>query len=104
MNIPNYSDLPPTDAKLRDIGRFSHQFDPTDHFLALGGSEYKKQVENLWEAQLISFREGGLPSGNVPELLLVLAYQLAIAPYTGAPDSFLLSFSHWLIEGMRKAL
>lgn len=87
MKLPENKDFPSAEAGLREIGRFSNQFDPTHQFVELWKGDYKSKVESLWQEQLAKFRAGDEPSGAVPELLMVLTYQNAIAPYTGIPMS-----------------
>lgn len=100
MKLPDNKDFPSAEAGLREIGRFAHQFDPTQDFIELWDDDYKTKVETLWQEQLRKYRTGERPAADVPELLLVLAYQYAIAPYTGIPENNLLDFSRWLISGM----
>lgn len=101
MKLPENNNFPSAEAGLREIGRFVHEFDPTQDFIELWGDDYRTKVETLWQEQLKKFRAGERPAADVRELLLVLAYQYAIAPYSGIPENVLLDFSRWLISGMR---
>jgi hypothetical protein len=103
-SLPTLETLPQTDASLYQIIRFARSAEPTEYFHDLWGEQYRTKVQALWDRCLQSFKAGTAVEGEPEELLMCLAYDIALGPYLGVPDPHKLFFLRWLIAGMRERL
>ena len=98
------STLPETNATLEQIIRFARSVDPTEHFNARWGEEYRTNVQALWHRCVQSYKAGAAAEGDPDELLMCLSYDVFLGPYLGVPDPHKLLFLRWLIDGVRRQL
>jgi hypothetical protein len=102
--MPAPEELPGTDATLERIIRFAQSVDPVTHFRDRWGEEYKTNVRALWERSIESFKAGTAMPAPPDEMLMCLAYDVALGPYLGVPNPHKLPFLRWLLDGVRKSL
>lgn len=101
FNMPDLESLPGSDASLRDIGRFIYYNDPTLLFHKVWGDAYTEKVRSLWQRLNHAFKNGQKATGPADELLMCMAYDWALGPYMGVPESKKQDFLEWLLEGVR---
>ena len=104
FTMPEPESLPGSDADLRDIGRLIYYHDPTAHFQKMWGPDYTENVRSLWQRLNNAFKDGERAAGQADELLMGMAYDWALGPYLGVPESRKLAFLKWLLEGIRDHL
>ena len=102
---PSAGSLPSADASVAEVLRFIGTFDMPlfEHIRQRWGAEYRDLVQARWGRGINEFSSGQPAVGPVDELLLCLAYDAAVGPYLGVPESDKLPFWLWLIDGVRRA-
>lgn len=98
-----FAKLPEPDAGLSELIRFSFQYNPSELFMAEWGEDYRERAEALWEASTQAFK-AQKATGHSPEhVLLCMAFDAAIAPYTGVPESLALAYQRAMLQELRAA-
>ena len=104
FSMPTMEMLPKPEASLREVGRFLHDHDPTLYFHELWGDAYKENVQSLRQQYVNAYKDGTPATGRGADLLMCMAYDWALGPYLGVPDSQKLDFLQWLLAGVRQQL
>jgi hypothetical protein len=98
------SNLPKTDADLKELIAFCRQNDPSREFEKRWGSEYRERVRELWGASTYAFKSGQ-PTGYSPdELLMCMAYDVIVAPYIGVPEDISHSYLQTMLRELREKI
>lgn len=102
-SVPNES-IPDERAEWDEVFQFitSFQQHVPATFQQRWGTEYQENARALWSRLASAFRAGQPLDAAADELLLCLAYDLAVAPYIGTPQSQQLAFWQWLLDGLRR--
>ncbi|ROQ30083.1 hypothetical protein [Gallaecimonas pentaromativorans] len=98
-----FTKLPKADASLSELLRFSFEYNPSELFMAAWGEEYRERAEALWAASTQAFKAQKATGYSPEQVLLCMAFDAAIAPYTGAPESLVLAYQRAMLQELRAA-
>ena len=98
------SSLPQPDAELRELLAFCRANNPSQEFEERWGSDCRDRVRELWGESTHAFKAGS-PTGHSPdELLMCMAYDVAVAPYIGVPEDLSHAYLHAMLRELREKL
>jgi hypothetical protein len=101
-NVPNAILIPPDDASLTQMIRFSHAYNPMPHLKETLGDEYKAYINAIRDKSIAAFQSGQQAPGTLEELLTCLAYEIAVMPYLGISEGDATRLCRWFLDGIRR--
>ena len=96
------SRLPGPDATLGELINFCRSNDPSPEFKERWGSEFKERARELWGASTHAFKAGRATGYGPDEVLMVMAYDVTVAPCLGVPEDISYSYLHAMLRELRE--
>lgn len=94
--------LPGPDASLGELIKFCRSNDPSQEFKERWDSEFVEHVRELWAASTHAFKAGRATGYDQDEVLMCMAYDVAVAPYLGVPEDISHSYLHAMLRELRE--
>jgi hypothetical protein len=96
--------LPGPDASLRQLIEFCGNHDPTTEFRERWGSDFQIKARDLWADSTDAFKNQRFSSADADELLLCMAYNVAVSPHLSIPEATSHAYLHWVLRELREKL
>jgi hypothetical protein len=102
-DMPNAALIPPNDASLTQMIRFSHAYNPIPNLRETLGDDYEAHINAIRDKSITAFRSGQQARETLEELLTCLAYEIAVMPYLGLSEDDATTLCRWFLDGIRRA-
>lgn len=102
--MPNAVMIPNPDAPLIEMIRFSKAYNPIPQLRESLGPDYPAYIERLRDRCITAFQAGGQAPGTRDELVICLAYEIAVMPYLGISEENAARLCRWFLDGIRRRM
>lgn len=104
MSVLLIDEIPNLVISYHEIKNFISKYDQVSYFKELWGDSYYKNIEIVWEKQLLLYKSGQKPDCQWREAILVIIFDYYLGPYVGLPEKIKIQFYQWLLDDIRSKI